>query len=220
MFIYFFQAILNLFQDERNLQLDRIKTKSTILFLFLSFVAGVHLVGGEFQNFFILRKSFGAHMDMATFYDGMGHLFLFLPILVLIYWTVRVELCQKSTKLLSRAELVWVLFQSLVLSFGLALTVIKSAFIFICLIPISGLILVFLLSARKQKISPFGLYPLYTFFTSLLTFTLVLLFIWLVLPQNFKDPIVDEFVSLPGNYEIKTSLSDVPILKSITKTWP
>ena len=218
LFIYITDQILDFYNDESRC-FNKLKSKARVLFLLLSFIAGVHFVGGEFQNTFILNKTYGPLMDMATFYDGIGHLFMFAFVLILLYLLVKVEVISKNKRqTLSEIELYLLLIQALIFSIGVTLTIIKSAFIVICMVPLSFLSL-WLAGSCFRKKSNVKNQPFFIFFFSFLLFTLTLSFIWLILPYNLKKPIIKDYISLGEGLDFETSLQENWFLDKITQTW-
>ena len=219
LFICVINKILN-FYDDGSENFNKLKSKFQLLFLPLSFIAGVHFVGGEFQNTFILEKTYGPLMDMATFYDGIGHLFIFAFIFLLFYLLVKAESISKNKrKAFSFVELFLLFVQVLIFSIGAALTIVKSAFIALCMIP---LLVLFLWTGQywvNKKTLDLKSCPLFSFFFPFLFLTLVLLFIWLILPYNFKRPIIREYISLGEELDFETSLQENWLLDKITQTW-
>jgi hypothetical protein len=219
LFILISQKIFNSFKDNENREIGRNKSILQILYLLLSFTAGLHFIGGEFQNFFILKQNFGPHMDMATFYDGIGHLFLFSFVILIIFFLVKSELKQQNKKPLTKTDFWFLIFQAIIVSFFAAITIIKSAFILLFLIPILGLIVFLFVHAGKPHRLILKNHPIYTFFSFLFLFSFVLLLAWIVLPNKLIQLIVREFISLGPKHKIETSFSEVPIFKLIMKVW-
>jgi hypothetical protein len=206
LFILIAQKLFTSFEASDDKVILRTKPKLQVLYLLLSFATGLHFLGGEFQNFFILKKNFGPFMDMATFYDGTGHFFLFFLTILIIFFLVKVELRQQNMKPLTNTDFKLLFFQGIIASFFVAITIIKSAFILLCIFPLLVLTLFFFVLAGKPRHFLSKNYPLYTFFFTLFLFSSLLLVIWFFLPHSLKQPIIKEFISLGPDHKIETSL--------------